>query len=480
MIHVRMPHGKGDAMQASQYLLSGHDHAGKPRNVTPEILDGDPVMVAYIANQTHRAHKYACGCLSFRDGERPTPAAQKEIMRDFERTFLPGLQNGRHYAIAWVAHEDKGNLELNYLLATTELTTGKQLNPFPPGKVQHEFNDAWVQNTNHVLGYAQVVADPLKIARSSFETKVLPLKDVASEICQQAANHKQVRNELQALFGAAIVSGEINSRADVVGALEDLGTVTRTGKDYLSFVPHGEQRAIRLKGPIFHEDADYQQLRTEASGRQQAQELTEHQFASNSAKLDRFKQSRAEHFQKIYAQPMGQTKLRTYGPKKAKQHKQVKPVASPEKTKVADEASQPLQPIKKLQEEPVMKDKNEDQQPTTTKKARSALYSPATKANRAHSSALLSLGRNAMPAEVPALGALLIQVAMLNAQLTELSTAYERIPFSDPHYGKKRSELYDRMRLLQLALEALTLQLNEAKHKLGDENENEKNKPKVW
>ncbi|MBI1625921.1 relaxase family protein [Comamonas suwonensis] len=470
-----MPHGKGDAMQAAQYLLSQHDHAGKPRSVAPDVLDGDPVMVATIANQTHRAHKYACGCLSFRDGEQPTAAQQKEIMRDFERTFLPGLQKGRHYAIAWVAHEDKGNLELNYLLATTELTTGKQLNPFPPGDVQHEFNDAWVANTNHVLGYAQVVADPLKIARSRFETKVLPLKDAASAICQQASSHKQVRNELQALFGAAIVGGDLNSRADVVDMLQNLGTVTRTGKDYLSFVPHGEQKAIRLKGPMFHEDADYQQIRADAGGKAAAQELTEDQFSRNGAKLERLKQSRAEHFQKLYAQPLGKAQQRTYGPKKAQQHKQVKPLASPEKTKVADEAPQPSQPVMKPQEEPVMQNKNEAQ----PKKPRAALYNPQTKAGRAHSSALLNLGRSAMPLQVPALGALVIQVAMLNAQLTELTTAYERIPYGDPHYGKKRMELYDRMRLVQLALEALTLQLNEAKFKLGDEDE-KKNKPKVW
>ncbi|MGA4049815.1 hypothetical protein ACI2TP_19590 [Ralstonia nicotianae] len=475
MIHVRMSHGKGDAMQAACYLLSEKDHAGKPRRIAPEILDGDPLMVASIANQTHRTHKYACGCLSFRDGEQPTPAQQKEIMRNFERTFLPGLQKGQHYAMAWVAHEDKGNLELNYLLATTELTTGKQLNPFPPGDVQHEFNDAWVQNINHVLGYAQVVADPLKIARSRFETKVLPLKDAASEICQQATAHRQIRDELQALFGAAIVGGEINSRADIVKTLEDLGTVTRAGKDYLSFVPHGEQKAIRLKGPMFHEDAGYQQIRTDAGNKPQVQELTEDQFTRNSAKLERLKQSRTEHFQKLYTQPLDGATRRTYGPKKSKQ---VKPVASPEKTEVADGAPQPLQPIMKPQEEPIMKNKNEDK-PFKFRKPMAALYSPWTKATKAHSSALLSLGMNAMPQQVPLIGSLSIQVAMLNAQLTELTIAYERIPFSDPQYGKKRSELYDRMRLLQLALEALTMQLNEAKYKVGDESER-KNKSDVW
>ena len=121
-----------------------------------------------------------------------------------------------------------------------------------------------------------------------------------------------------------------------------------------------------------------------------------------------------------------------------------------------------------------MQNKNEAQ----PKKLKAALYNPQTKASRAHSSALLSLGRSAMPLQVPALGALIIQVAILNAQLTELTTAYERIPYGDPHYGKKRMELYDRMRLVQLALETLTLQLNEAKAKLGGEHE-KKSQPKI-
>jgi hypothetical protein len=471
MIHVRMPHGKGDAMQAAQYLLSEHDHAGKVRSVKPEILDGDPVMVATIANQTHRAHKYACGCLSFRNHEHPTPGQQKEIMRDFERTFLPGLQRGRHYAIAWVAHFDKGNLELNYFLATTEISSGKQLNPFPPGDLQHEFNDAWVQNTNHVLGYEQVTADPLKIARSRFELKVLPLKDAASEICQQATSHRQIRDELQALFGSAIQRGEINSRADIAGQLEELGTVTRMGRDYLSFIPEGEQKAIRLKGPMFHEDADYQQIRAQAHDMPQAKELTEDQFTRNRAKLDRLTQFRAEHFQQLYAQPLGAEKKRTYGPKS----KQVKPMVSPATTAADGEQRQPHQPIMNSQEEPVMKNKNEDKPPFKFKKPMACLYNPLAKATKAHSGALLSLGMNAMPQQVPFVGSLLIQVAMLNTQLTDLNIAYDRIPFSDPQYAKKRGELYDRLRILQLALEALTLQLNEAKYKHGNEQ-----KPKVW
>ena len=116
MLHVRMKHGKGNPQKAADYLLSDKDHTGKPRSVMPEILDGDPNNVAKIASMTTRAHKYASGALVFRDDEKPTLAQQQAVMRDFEATFLPGLEKDKNYSIAWVAHWDKGNLELNSFL----------------------------------------------------------------------------------------------------------------------------------------------------------------------------------------------------------------------------------------------------------------------------------------------------------------------------------------------------------------------------
>lgn len=216
MIHLQMPHSKNNAKKAANYLLSDKDHSGKIRNIKPEILNGDPHMVADIANNTTRMKKYVCGCLAFQESEMPTPEQQKAIMKDFEKTFMPGLVQDKNYAIAWVAHMDKGRLELNYLMALTELETGKQLNPFPPDSIYYEMNDAWVQNMNEQLGYAQVVPDPFKISRSKFETKILLLKDQASAICKQANSHKQIRDDLQELFQEAIVSGQFNSRDDVI------------------------------------------------------------------------------------------------------------------------------------------------------------------------------------------------------------------------------------------------------------------------
>jgi|GEM_PF-3326073 len=335
MLHVRMKHGKGDPQKAADYLLSDKDHTGKTRSVQPEILDGDPNTVAKIASMTTRAHKYASGCLSFRDSEKPSMAQQRAIMKDFEATFLPGLEKDKNYSIAWVSHLDKGNLELNYFLATTELTTGKQLNPFPPGELQQEFIDAWVQNMNHQLGYNQVVADPLKISRSKFEKKILPLKEATSEICIQAKTHQQIRDNLEEIFKSAIDQEEIKNRQDIINILKEHGDITRVGDKYISFKPEGELKAIRLKGSIFEEGADYQAIKQQSKefekSKNKPTDLTPDQFKANREKIDRLKQSRHDFFKKQY-QPK-EKKVRIFGPKSMQaKTKQPAPLAPQQQT----------------------------------------------------------------------------------------------------------------------------------------------------
>ncbi|WP_066568491.1 relaxase/mobilization nuclease domain-containing protein [Snodgrassella sp. CFCC 13594] len=354
MLHVRMKHGKGDPQKAADYLLSDKDHTGKSRSVKPEILDGDPNNVAKIASMTTRAHKYATGALAFRDTEKPTLAQQQAVMRDFEATFLPGLEKDKNYAIAWVAHCDKGNLELNYFLATTELTTGKQLNPFPPGTLQHEFNDAWVQNTNQQLGYDQVVTDPLKISRSKFEQKILPLKEATAEICQQAKSHKEIRDNLEEIFKSAIEHDEIKSRQEIIDLLKEHGDITRVGNDYISFKPESEAKAIRLKGPVFEEGADYKELKEKSKeyqlSKQQPKDLTQEQFKQNKEKIDRLKNSRLEYFKKQYQQK--EKKVRTFGPKSMQAKKPASPKSAPQPQQQPDgQPEDAMAAMKRMMEE---------------------------------------------------------------------------------------------------------------------------------
>ncbi|MDE2076712.1 MAG: relaxase/mobilization nuclease domain-containing protein, partial [Burkholderiales bacterium] len=315
MINLQMPQGKNNAKKAAAYLLSDTDHTGKTRAVKPEILDGDPHLVAEISNNTTRAKKYVCGCLSFRDNEHPTPAQQKAVMDEFEQTFLPGLERNKNYAIAWVAHKDKGNLELNYFLAMTELTTGKQLNAFPPDSIYYDLNDAWVQNMNDKLGYQQVTKDPLTIYRSKFETKILPLKELGSEICKQATTHKQIRDDLEAVFKEAIVNGQITNKEQIIDELKKLGSITRTGQNYVSFIPTGEAKAIRLKGSMFKQDSDYKQLVNEFKSIGTKKQLSPDQAKKNEATIERLKKVRGDFFKSLY-EPK-QKQVRRFGPKKA-------------------------------------------------------------------------------------------------------------------------------------------------------------------
>jgi len=404
-----MKHGKGDPQKAANYLLSDKDHTGKLRSVAPEILEGDPNNVAKIANMTTRAHKYATGCLSFRDTEKPSLKQQLAIMKDFEATFLPGLEKDKNYSIAWVSHYDKGNLELNYFLATTELTTGKQMNPFPPGTLQHEFNDAWVQNTNHLLGYDQVIADPLKISRSKFEQKIIPLKEATSQICQQAKTHKEIRDNLEEIFKSAVENDEIKNRQDIIDLLKEQGEVTRVGENYISFKPEGEQKAIRLKGSVFEEGADYNKLKQQSKEFQQSKnsDLTQDQFNNNKEKIDRLKQTRHEFFKKQFQQK--EKKVRIFGPKSMKAKSvSKKPVQQPKQPQSSDE--QPdyvkINTEKRIQEEKSSLKKDEinvknDHKKQELSKPIDPVIKPATKDQPKHGqkpaiSALAQLAQTAV------------------------------------------------------------------------------------
>lgn len=117
-----------------------------------------------------------------------------------------------------------------------------------------------------------------------------------------------------------------------------MGTMTRIGDDYLSFIPIGEEKAIRLKGPMFHKDADYKQMREDFQNKDKKKELPPSQFKKNQAKIDRLRNIRVEQFKKQYQQKEKQA--RRFGPKSMKakpaQTQQAQPQQSEEATSVED------------------------------------------------------------------------------------------------------------------------------------------------
>ncbi|MDO3552054.1 relaxase/mobilization nuclease domain-containing protein [Ralstonia pseudosolanacearum] len=244
------PTGKGGSESAVRYLLSDTDHEGKKRSVLPEILFGDPKTFIEIANATSRLHKYTSGVVAFRDRESLTQEQINSVVEIFRSTFLPGMKADENFADFWVLHRDKGNLELHFLVANTELTTGQQLNIHPPGQKNIQLYNAFVAVMNDNFGFAQVVPDPLKIALKPFEAK-----------SENGKKDKKAKSDFAKLLHSEIVNGFISNRNQLIGHLKKSKIdIALIGDDFITVRLPGARRNTRLKGPLFSKDSDYAEL----------------------------------------------------------------------------------------------------------------------------------------------------------------------------------------------------------------------------
>lgn len=244
------PTGKGGSESAVRYLLSDTDHEGKKRAVLPEILFGDPNTFTEIANSTKRQHKYTSGVISFRDHESITPEQITTLIETFRSTFMPGLDVDKNFSDFWVLHRDKGNLELHFLVANTELVSGTQLNIHPPGQKNIEFFNAFVAVMNDNFGFAQVVPDPLKISLKPFEAK-----------SPNGKKDKKAKDDFAKLLHTEITNGFIGNRNQLIGYLKNHGIdVPTVGTDFMTIRLPDAKKNTRLKGPLFTKDSDYAAL----------------------------------------------------------------------------------------------------------------------------------------------------------------------------------------------------------------------------
>ncbi|MBC3881548.1 relaxase [Undibacterium sp. LX40W] len=282
--------GTGNAKSAINYLMGKNDHTGKLRAVAPEWLHGSPSLFQLVCNSTDRKQKYVSGAISFRDNEHPSEGQIKNIMAAFKASFLPGLKEDDNYADAWIAHRDKSNLELHFVVAGTEIQSGRQLNIHPPGKRNIAHFQAFTQVMNQALGYDQVTPDPLKIALNEFEAKT-----------DAGKKSRRVKRILSSELHSHIVSGRIANRDELITHLEgNYGEVTRIGKDYISIKLPGSSKAKRLKGPLFQADADYQELVKQHQKSKQPQKLTTEEYTQAKTTLEKLTFERAAYFAKRY------------------------------------------------------------------------------------------------------------------------------------------------------------------------------------
>lgn len=242
------------------YLLSDTDHTGQPRAVKPEVLDGHPATTIAVINAIDRKHKYVSGVMAFRADEHPSQKEIRQLVQSFKDTMLPGLKADQYNSL-FVLHRDKGNTEIHFVVPMVQFfSTGttRRLNIHPPGPRNLLLYEAFTQVSNHQLGYDQVVADPLRAALAGADRKN-----------PHSAGKRRATRLLTAEIVKGIKSGQFHDREGLCAWLDDsLGvTVTRQGTNYLSVRMPGAAKAMRLKGPLFEQDADYRSLRAAKSGK---------------------------------------------------------------------------------------------------------------------------------------------------------------------------------------------------------------------
>ena len=345
MINVVQGHRTNSVQEAINYLKGDHDHKGVERKSKPRFLAGSETDCLVACESIDRKHKYVSGTLAFEPGEHPTDKQLLEVVKAFRATFMAGLEHGVNFTDFWNIHTDKNRVELNYIIPLTELTTGKRINPFPPGQAKEDFKDAFDAYINHQLGYDQVVRNPLKASESKFEKKVLPYSD--SKLADQIRATKPDKDSISDKVSYQVLQGKITNRQQLCDYLENFGEITRVNDKFISLKPNGSQKAFRLKGTVYEYGADFKQLKNEflTKGADYRKQLNDADFKKVSDTLKRLTDSRRQFNKELISKPMvgRSNKNRLYGPKaNVKKLTSTNALKQPQKVKEAPAQVQPM------------------------------------------------------------------------------------------------------------------------------------------
>ncbi|WP_237673991.1 relaxase/mobilization nuclease domain-containing protein [Vreelandella profundi] len=221
------------------YLFSDKDANGQQRAVEPALMRGSVQEFSDVVGYGKFAGRYTSGVLSFAENNIPDEV-QEEIISDFEKTLLPGLEHDQ-YSSLWVKHQDKGRLELHFMFAGEELHTNKRLNAYYHRADITRIN-AWKDAVN--VEYSLHDPNSPSNKQPNLHAKNLP-KD-KKELVEKLTEHM------------IHVMGQGHIEPNREGILHELKSlnleVSRETKKSISIKnPDGGQN-IRLKGSLWEQD----------------------------------------------------------------------------------------------------------------------------------------------------------------------------------------------------------------------------------
>ena len=243
-----LPHGKGSARAAVEYLVGERDAAGQEREGV-EVLRGNPDMVGAVADSLDFERKYTSAVIAWAPEDRPTEKQIEAVLDEFEKTAWAGLEPDRYAWTAVLHRERGGGVHAHILAAQCDLQTGRSLNIAPPGwhKTFAPLRDAF----NHEHGWSRP-DDPAR-ARAQRPGHVAYIE--ASKLRAGLEHEADPRTLIRDYLVQRVEHGVVKGRADVVSALEDVGLeVPRQGKDYITARDPDSGKRWRLKGELYERD----------------------------------------------------------------------------------------------------------------------------------------------------------------------------------------------------------------------------------
>ena len=262
---------------AQEYLL-GDD---EPRE-NARLLKGDPDATTEVINGLNFAKIYTSGTLAFayNEGDKLSDQDKFDIIEKFENSLFPNIPI-EQISGYWVEHTDKvlrdektdepildangkeqKRLELNFIYANVELTTGKAL------PIYYHDNDVHLTSAfRDVINAEYDLIDPNAInhRQSLSIPKNLPKQK------------KAILESAHDLVCAELSLGNINDRNDILKVLTDAGIAiaSKPTHKYISLQdPEGGQN-IRMKGELYEREFTIEKFISEHN----SSEATQHGYS---------------------------------------------------------------------------------------------------------------------------------------------------------------------------------------------------------
>ena len=242
-----LDHGKGDPAKAASYLIDDVDHLNRPRPDV-QVLRGDPQTFTAIAQSIQNEWIYTSGVIAWSKSDNPSDKEINEVLDAFEKHAFAGLQPHQYHFTAVLHEEDDGSKHVHFLVPRLELETGKALNIAPPG--HEKYFDPLRDYFNYSKGWSR--PDDPALQRDTQTPDHVHFQDksaVRAGLKNKSA--KDIREIVGSYIEQRVEYGFIRNRKDVLEAVAELGTVTRTNDNFISLKIDGADKAIRLTGAFY-------------------------------------------------------------------------------------------------------------------------------------------------------------------------------------------------------------------------------------